>query len=334
MHVQNREEAVLAARLWTGSKDGGKGSVELGELVLPAGVAARRRCLRSLRYQGGFSLVELMVALAVGLFITLAASSFLVTNQYVSFSVQKTANAQDQFTSVASAISSELRRAGYRGRPTEVGAYLQDTATPMSTANEGRFPAVDISTPGCVLLAYAERYECASGDNTLFSACANEDGSPVTTDIALHQRVGFRLNQGVVEGVSVVHPDAYDSGTPAGETSDCAASGSSSAWQAITSVDQLYFDRFIIALDDEIYFDADNGCQLGSTGCDSDTSNCGDSISCRVDRLYKVELCAYGEPIDNLCVPSAGGTQPDGQLFSELFITPRNNVLLARSYTP
>ncbi len=329
MHVQNRQKAVFSARqhTWVLSARPGRGS--------PAGGALGPAIRGVHPYQRGLSLVELMVALAVGVFITLAASSFLVTNQDLSFSAQKTARAQEQFASVVAAVSGELRRAGYRGRPEEVGAYLQAGASPMSTANEGRFPAVDISTPSCVLLAYAERYECASGDNTRYSICADEDGSLVTTDVALHRRVGFRLTEGVVEGVSVVHPDAYDVGAAtASETSDCAASDNSSAWQGITSIDQLYFDRFIVSLEDETYFDADSGCEFESTDCETDTTTCGDSISCRINRLYKLELCAYPQPADNLCVPQAGGSQSSGQLFSEIFITPRNSTLIARSYSP
>ena len=137
-----------------------------------------------------------------------------------------------------------------------------------------------------------------------------------------------------MEAVAVIHPDQFLSAS--GVDSSCAASGVDSAWSAVTRLSDLYVDQFAATLQDERYFDADTDCILGTTGTDCETlgsSDCGDTISCRIERLYKVVLCAYPDSTtDGLCVASADGTQPDGQVYGEIFITPRNDVMISKVY--
>ena len=284
--------------------------------------------------QLGLSLVELMVALAIGAFIALAGTTYFATAFRASLSVQDTTRAQEQFTAVTAAAVTEMRRAGYRGNPSQLSNYLSSTEGSGGAGDEGDFPAIDISTASCGLFSYARAHTCGGTDQNKFAVCRDTDGTLLSgTETVLHYRTGLRLQSGVVEAVSVIHPDQYDApGAVAPETSGCTASGGSSAWQPITVLNDLYVDTLTFTKPGETYFDSDAGCEFSVSSCETDTSTCGDTVSCRIERLYKVVVCAYPENTDGQCVPAAGGSQPDGQLYAELFVSPRNSVLISRSY--
>ena len=283
--------------------------------------------------QLGLSLVELLVAIAIGSFIALAGTTYFTTTFGAGISVQKATRAQEQFTALTTAAVSELRRAGYRGNPAQLANYLGSTVGSGGAGTEGTYPAVDVSTQSCALFSYGRQHVCGGNDNNLFNACRAGDGSLSAGQTVLHYRIGLRLQAGVVEAVSTIHPDQYDApSATAPVASECGDSGVSAGWNAITSLQDLYVDRLVFTQVGETYFDSDQGCEFAVDGCETDTSACGDSISCRIERLYKVEVCAYPENTDDLCVPAADGTQPDGQLYAELFVSPRNSVLISRSY--
>ncbi len=284
--------------------------------------------------QLGLSLVELLVAIAIGSFIALAGSTYFATTFGASVSSQKAARAQEQFSNVTNAAVTEMRRAGYRGSPSQLAAYLTTTEGSGGAGSEGDFPAVDVSTAGCALFSYARPHICSGSDNNSFGVCRASDGSLSPVSTSLHYRTGLRLSSGAVEAVAVIHPDQYDApGASSSEASGCNASGGSSAWQPITSTQDLYVDRLVFTQIGESYFDSDAGCEMSvDAGCETNVTACGDTISCRIERLYKVELCAYPQATDDLCVAGAGGSQPDGQLYAEVFVAPRNSVLISRSY--
>lgn len=283
--------------------------------------------------QLGLSLVELMVSIAIGSFIALAGATYFSTTFGAGISVQQTSRAQEQFSALAGALVTEMRRSGYRGNPSQVADYLTSTEGAGDAGTEGTFPAIDISDDFCGLFSYARQHSCVTGDNDLFASCRAGDGSLSTDSTVLHHRLGLRLMSGVVQAVSVIHPDQYDApGAAAPISSGCNDASSSGGWAPITALQDLYVDRLIFSKVDETYFDSDTGCEFSVDGCESDTSTCGDTTSCRIERLYKVEVCAYPENTDNLCVPSADGTQPDGQMYSELYVSPRNSVLISKSY--
>lgn len=283
----------------------------------------------------GLSLVELMVAIAIGSFIALAGTTYFATSFGAGLSLQQSVRAQEQFSGLVGAVRTELRRAGYRGDPSQLATYLETTEGSSGIpGDEGTFPAVDIGTAGCALVSYAREHSCSTGDNANFSVCRDTDGSLLSgTNTVLHYRVGFRLQTGVVEAVSVIHPSQYDvAGAAAPEASDCSATGGTSAWQPITQVSDFYIDRLVFSKPGETYYDSDAGCEFSVGGCETNTNACGDSVSCRIERLYKVEICGYPDATDNQCVPAADGSQPDGQLYLEFFVSPRNNVLISRDY--
>ena len=271
----------------------------------------------------GLSLVELMVAIAIGSFIALAGTTYFATSFGAGLSLQQSVRAQEQFSGLVGAVRTELRRAGYRGDPSQLATYLETTEGSSGIpGDEGTFPAVDIGTAGCALVSYAREHSCSTGDNANFSVCRDTDGSLLSgTNTVLHYRVGFRLQTGVVEAVSVIHPSQYDvAGAAAPEASDCSATGGTSAWQPITQVSDFYIDRLVFSKPGETYYDSDAGCEFSVGGCETNTNACGDSVSCRIERLYKVEICGYPDATDNQCVPAADGSQPDGQLYLEFFV--------------
>ena len=280
----------------------------------------------------GLSLVELLVAIAIGAFIALAGTTYFATTFGAGISIQEATRAQAQFTALTNAVRIELRRAGYRGNPSQLANYLVTTEGSSGVAgDEGTFPAIDISTSGCALISYAREHSCSGSDNANFAVCRDTDGSLLSgTTTVLHYRTGLRLQSGVVEAVSVIHPSQYDVvGATVPVSSDCAATGGSSAWQSITTAPDLYVDRFEFTMPCEAYYDADAGTEF-SVDCQTSVTNvtsCGDTVSCRIERLYKVEVCAYPGDTDNQCASS-----PEGKLYAEIFVSPRNNVLISRDY--
>jgi len=279
--------------------------------------------------QLGLSLVELMVAIAIASFIALAATSYYAAMFSASNAVRNTASAQAHFNAVANTLVAEIRRSGYRGSPTEVAAYVATTGNSSGTPALGNYPAVETAT-GCALVAYARDYTCASGDDSNFNECA----AGVGTATSLHYRSGLRLSSGVIEAVSVIHPNQYIGSAPV--ESSCTATGGTSAWAPLSETTELYFDRFTITEQASTIYDGDTACVLGTAGTDCESNvyaDCGDSISCRIKRVYKVEVCAYPNNTDDLCDPNYGGSVPSGQLYNEFFVTPRNDVLISKDYS-
>ena len=279
--------------------------------------------------QLGLSLVELMVAIAIASFIALAATSYYAAMFSASNAVRNTASAQADFNAVTNTLVAEIRRSGYRGSPTEVAAYVATTGNSSGAPTLGSYPAVEIAT-GCALVAYASDYTCASGDDSNFAECA----AGVGTATSLHYRSGLRLTSGVIEAVSVIHPNQYIGSSPV--DSSCTATGGTSAWAPLSDTTELYFDRFTITEQASTIYDGDTACVLGTAGTDCEANvyaDCGDSISCRIKRVYKLEVCAYPTNTDALCDPNYGGSVPSGQLYNEFFVTPRNDVLISKDYS-
>ena len=171
--------------------------------------------------QLGLSLVELMVALAIGAFIALAGTTYFATAFRASLSVQDTTRAQEQFTAVIGCGHRDEAR-GYRGNPSQLSTYLSSTEGSGGAGDEGDFPAIDISTASCGLFSYARAHTCGGTDQNKFAVCRDTDGTLLSgTETVLHYRTGLRLQSGVVEAVSVIHPDQYMRLSGRAETSGC-----------------------------------------------------------------------------------------------------------------
>ena len=103
---------------------------------------------------------------------------------------------------------------------------------------------------------------------------------------------------------------------------------------AVTNLSDVFVDTFTVELVEQESADGDNGCVLGTVGaspCDTygstNLADCGTtSLSCRIDRLYKITLCAYPENTDGLC-----GGNPANKIYTEVFAKPRNAVLIQKA---
>lgn len=303
--------------------------------------------------QTGLSLVELMVAIAIASFVALAGTTLYVTTVSAGKELYDEASQTEQIFAITSALSADIRRAGYRGDPTALSTYLVSTrGSGGAVGDEGDYPAVEFSTTGpptaagntndCILVQYRRRHTCASGDEAITACDTNTDGTvdTVGAEVSVHHRFGYRLVSGVMEAVAVIHPGEYDT-TPT-DDSACDATGNTSAWSELTASDSLYVDEFEVELLAQTIIDADNNCPLGVNGaspCDSHAtysnplgSDCGNTVSCRVQRLYKIKLCAYPGSTDGQCVAAAGGSQPENQIYVEVLASPRNDTLIAKAY--
>lgn len=289
----------------------------------------------------GFSLTELMVTIAIGSFIALAGTTFYVTTVGSGKDIFDSAKRTEQLYAPITSLSDDIRRAGFRGLPSALTAYLVTTqgSGASTTGDEGDFPAVEFGTTGvpssvgaiteCVLLSYVRDHNCASGDDSNFTACA---GVTVGEAVPLHHRFGYRLQSHVLEATVVVHPNEYSGSAPI--NSACDAAGASSAWVPVTKLSDVFVDTFTVHLVDQDSADGDNGCVLGTVGtspCDTygsaSLAECGTtSLSCRIDRLYKITLCAYPENTDGLCAAN-----PTNKMYSEIFVKPRNAVLIQKA---
>lgn len=295
--------------------------------------------VRLYRGMRGLGLSELMIAIAIGSFIALAGTTFYVTSVGAGKEIYDSAVRTEQVFAPLDSLMEDLRRSGYRGLPTALTNYLVTTrgSGTSTTGDEGDFPAVEFGTSGvpaavgassdCVLLSYVRDYTCVAGDASNFSAC-----SAAGDVVPLHHRFGYRLQSNSLEATVVVHPDEYLTSAPT--NSACNATGATSAWVPVTKLGDVFVDTFSVELVDEDVADGDNGCILGvsaASPCDSydsiDATQCGTtSLSCRIDRLYKITICAYPENTDNQC-----GSNPEGKLSAELFAKPRNSVLIQKA---
>jgi prepilin-type N-terminal cleavage/methylation domain-containing protein len=281
----------------------------------------------------GFSLTELMVAIAIGSFIALAGTTFYVTTVGSSKDVYDAAARTEQIYSPAASLLDDIRRAGYRGTPAALSSYLLTTqGFGASAGDEGDFPAIEFGTSGaptmsgatttdCVLVSYVQQHTCAAGDGV--AGCAGAG-----TVVQVHHRFGYRLRNHVLEATAGVHPGEYSGGAP---VSGCTAPPATAPWVPVTRLGDVFVDTFTVELINENIADGDNDCVLGVAGaapCDTygNTSlqACGSTaLSCRIDRLYKVTLCAYPKSIDNQCA-----NDPDDKIYVELYAKPRNAVLI------
>jgi prepilin-type N-terminal cleavage/methylation domain-containing protein len=282
----------------------------------------------------GFSLTELMVAIAIGSFIALAGTTFYVTTVSSGKDVYDAAARTEQVYSPAASLLDDIRRAGYRGTPTELDVYLATTQGSGATAgNEGDYPAIEFGTSGaptmtgatttdCVLISYVQQHTCA-GDGV--ANCSGSDPNNPTV-VQVHHRFGYRLKNNVLEATVGVHPGEYTGSAP---DSGCNVAAATAPWVPVTRLADVFVDTFEVALIDENIADGDNDCTLGVTEaapCDTygNTSlqTCGSTaLSCRIDRLYKVTLCAYPGSTSGQCA-----SNPDDKIYVELYAKPRNAV--------
>ena len=280
----------------------------------------------------GFSLTELMVAIAIGSFIALAGTTFYVTTVSSSKEVYDAAARTEQIYSPAASLLDDIRRAGYRGTPAELSTYLSTTqGSGTAGGDEGDYPAIELYSSNsnepadCVLVSYVQQHSCVAGDSV--SGCSGVVTDPPQV-VQVHHRFGYRLRNHVLEAAVGVHPGEY-TGTP--PSSGCDVENATAPWVPVTRLTDVFVDTFEVELISETIADGDNDCILGVNGaapCDTygntDLATCGSTaLSCRIDRLYRVTLCAYPGGSADQCA-----SNPDDKIYVELYAKPRNAVLI------
>jgi prepilin-type N-terminal cleavage/methylation domain-containing protein len=288
--------------------------------------------LMAVKYIRGFSLTELMVAIAISSFIALAGTTFYVTSVGAGKDVFDAAARTEQIYSPVASLLDDIRRAGYRGAPAALSTYLLTTqGSGTSAGNEGAYPAIEFGMSGaptetdttdCVLISYVQQYGCVAGDGV--SACSGSGG----TVVKVHHRFGYRLKNNVLEATVGVHPGEYSSNAP---DSECNAAAATAPWVPVTKLTEVLVDSFEVELIEETIVDGDNDCELGEnlappcdTYGDTGLATCGSTaLSCRIDRLYKVTLCAYPGDTAGQCT-----SNPDDKIYVELYAKPRNSALI------
>lgn len=133
-----------------------------------------------MKKQTGFSLIEIMIALTIGLIIVAATITIYVTIIKGSSDIVKSARLNHDLDSALVLMVNDIRRAGYWG-----GAMVGSD----SRNNPFTQAASDLQLPSasCVLYSYDAN---ASGANTLTN---------FTDDVDANEYYGFRLNGGNIQ---------------------------------------------------------------------------------------------------------------------------------------
>ena len=180
--------------------------------------------------QRGLSIVELMVGVAVGLFVVAAASMLVATQLSDNRRLTLETQVQQDLRATADIITRELRRAGHWAKARD-GVAQPANANPYGgvTMADGTAFANGVTSPGGVLLSYARSGNEAAENNAIDSA----------------ERLGFRLNNGVIQ-------------TQLGEDN----------WQALTDANTLTVRTFNLTMNVQpVLLECAKPCPGGGNAC-------------------------------------------------------------------
>jgi type IV pilus assembly protein PilW len=140
----------------------------------------------------GFTLIELMIALLIGVFLLGALLTIVQTNRTVFGDQNKLAQLQDAERMAMTMMSDVIQSAGYFPNP--VANTLTGTLTavaPFATAGQSIYGLYSATAPGDSLYV---RYMTAGGDNILnCSGVPNPTGGPNTLYVNTFQVAGGQL---------------------------------------------------------------------------------------------------------------------------------------------
>jgi prepilin peptidase dependent protein B len=162
----------------------------------------------------GLSIVELMVGVAIGLFVVAGAAMLTATQLSDNRRLQIETQVQQDLRASADIITRELRRSGHWGKARE-GVWVPGVAAVQANpyaviASEPAGASLaDGESTSTVLLSYARSGNEAAEDNVIVAA----------------ERLGFRLDSGVIQ-------------TQLGEDN----------WQALTDINTLRVTSFLVTM--------------------------------------------------------------------------------------
>jgi Tfp pilus assembly protein PilW len=193
-------------------------------MLTPRPIGPRRR-------QRGLSIVELMVGVAVGLFVVAAASMLVATQLGDNRRLTLETQVQQDLRAAGDIITRELRRTGHWakardgvGQPLNVNAYraVSKDGTPPTAFTDG-----EASTS--VLISYSRSGSEADENNAVDSA----------------EQLGFRLVSGVIQ-------------TRLGDA----------GWQALTDSDTLNVTAFTLTMNEQpVLLECLKPCSGGGNAC-------------------------------------------------------------------
>jgi len=143
---------------------------------------------RAPRQQRGMSIVELMVGIAIGLFVVAAASMLVATQLSDNRRLTLETQVQQDLRATADIITRELRRAGHWGKARD-GVWYADNA---AAVRENPYAAV----------AKADGSAFADGEESsavLLSYSRSGDEADETGAVESAEELGFRLSNGVIQ---------------------------------------------------------------------------------------------------------------------------------------
>ncbi len=248
----------------------------------------RRAGLSSVQ-QWGLSLVELIISVAIGSFIALAGSSLYINTITTGTHVFDRSRATEQARAIVDTVTHDFRRTGY-----QAGRLLEDPLGLLTSP-----PANDVSLGA------------AAGEPEDSCILYHYQTGPGSLDIGYF---GFRLLSAAVQ-VSEFNGAQCDDAADAPH------------WVAATEPETVLIDqlRFRMA---QRCMDAESRQWLGAEPC-RNFPECGNTLTCRERRRLDVTLCSFPADIGvpGSCLPGAGESTPEGQLFLRLAATSRNDRL-------
>jgi prepilin-type N-terminal cleavage/methylation domain-containing protein len=130
-----------------------------------------RRGQRAIRLARGFSLIEMMVAIVIGMIVAAGAVSLIVAIDRANSETIQAARINQELRALASVIGDEIKRARRLHDP--VAGVGQGSAT------NGTFDFVDTSTAGCIVYGYQD---ATLNDDTAAASAAVSNFSAIYLD--------------------------------------------------------------------------------------------------------------------------------------------------------
>lgn len=159
-----------------------------------------------MKQQKGFTLIELMISIAIGLLVTTAAVSMFVSLLYTNKTHLKNIRLNQELRSAMTAMTRDLRRAGhYREAATHIGGINPYAQLSITNSNQTINFAYDAAT-GSTVETYGYRLDSTSGTvqgcNSTATSCTNWE-SITDSDLTEITGLTFTPTNTVVGGVTL-----------------------------------------------------------------------------------------------------------------------------------
>ena len=311
--------------------------------------------------QAGLTLTELMVGIAISAFLSLVAATAYVGTTRLSSESTGMAARESQFAMVSEMITSNIRRAGYRGGVSEATAHWLNT----TGGTDGSKPAVTLSSDGsCVITSAAVEsggsytvqqfgvkltgnvIQALSGDTV---ACDAGDWVAITD---VNSQYFHILNVELVDE-TILNGDtgaeievSADEALTSWQKANCGTATGSGNDSSASSEDGNGNGNGNSGNSNSNGNNGNNGNgNNGNGNSDSESSSSeeagdgeaagasssaddgvGGAVSCRIKQLYRVTLCANDESTADSCDNSEA-------YYAQWLVAPRNDVVISKAYS-